>query len=357
MGQRDFFAEEDQLRKIHGLNSFLPRLAGLVDFEGFRADLSVLRGEEEKGEKGKGGRPPFDLVLMFKICVLKFLYNLSDDNTELYIRDRLSFRHFLGLELSDRVPDAKTIWLFGERMREHGLERRLFERFNGQLERQGLAARGGHIVDGSFVEVPRQRNTREENEQIKKGEVPESFEANLHVKAQKDGDARWTKKNQISYYGYKNHVKTDARHKIIRDHEVTPASVHDSQVFESFFPDKSEEGKVRRTREGNEAGSPKDEVYADSAYVHHGEFLRDRGYEPKLCEKGYRMKPLTEEQKASNREKSRIRCRVEHIFGAMKSRARDEIMRCIGMARARYQIGMRNLVYNVSRYVYLMGTR
>ena len=120
-------------------------------------------------------------------------------------------------------------------MREHGLERKLFERFNGQLERQGLAARGGHIVDGSFVEVPRQRNTREENEQIKKGEVPESFEADLHVKAQKDCDARWTRKNRSSYHGYKNHVRTDARHKIIRDYEVTPASVHDSQVFESFF--------------------------------------------------------------------------------------------------------------------------
>jgi hypothetical protein len=191
----------------------------------------------------------------------------------------------------------------------------------------------------------------------KKGEVPESFEANWHVKAQKDGDARWTKKNRISYYAYKNPVKTDARPKTLRDSELTPASVRDSQVFESFFPDKPEEGKVRRTREGNEAWSPKDEVYADSAYVHHGEVLRDRGYEPKLCEKGHKMKPLTEEQKASNREKSRIRSRVEHLFGAMKSRARDEIMRCIGMARARYQIGMRNLVYNVSRYVYLMGTR
>jgi IS5 family transposase len=235
----------------------------------------------------------------------------------------------------------------------------LFERFNEELARQGFAAKGGHIVDGSFVEVPRQRNTREENERIKAGEVPESFEAKPQEKAQKDCDARWTKKNETTYYGYKNHVKTDVKHKIVRDYEVTPASVHDSNAFLDFFPDQAEEDKEgrRQAREHNEPRSSENDVYADSAYVHHAEALRARGYEPKLCEKGVRNRPLTDEQKASNREKSRIRCRVEHIFGAMKSRARDEIMRCIGIARARYQIGMRNLVYNVSRYVFLMASR
>jgi IS5 family transposase len=224
---------------------------------------------------------------------------------------------------------------------------------------QGFAAKGGHIVDGSFVEVPKQRNTREENKQIKEGEIPASFETKPHRRAQKDGDARWTKKNGVSYYGYKNHVKTDARHKIVRDYEVTSASVHDSQVFMGFFPDRAEEDKERTGKAGerNEPRSSDDNVYADSAYVHHAEELRARGYEPKLCEKGARNRPLTDAQKANNREKSRTRCRVEHLFGAMKSRARDEIMRCLGMARARYQIGMRNLVYNVSRYVFLMGTR
>jgi IS5 family transposase len=248
MSQPDFFAVEDQLRKIHELNGFLLRLAEFVDFEAFRSELSVLRRETPKGQ---GGRPPFDVVLMFKVCVLKFLYNLSDEATELYIRDRLSFRGFLGLTVSDRVPDAKTIWLFGERMRLQGLERKLFGRFNAELGRQGFAAQGGHIVDGSFVEVPKQRNTREENEQIKKGEVPASFEGKPQVRAQKDCDGRWTKKNRTSYYGYKNHVKTDVRHKIIRDYEVTAASVHDSNEFVDFFPDKPEEERrkcVRRER-------------------------------------------------------------------------------------------------------------
>jgi IS5 family transposase len=356
MSQADFSEVEEQLRKIHELKRFLPRLGEFVDFEAFRSDLSVLRGGTDKRN---GGRPAFDVVLMFKICVLKFLYNLSDEHTELFIRDRLSFQHFLGLTLSDRIPDTKTIWLFGERMREKGLERKLFERFNEEVERQGVVAKGVHLVDGSFVEVPKQRNRHEENKPIKEGEIPASFEAKPQVKAQKDGDARWTKKNGVSYYGNKNHVKTDVRYKIVRDYEVTPASVHDSQVFMGFFPAKAEEEKERagEARERNEARSPEDDVYADSAYAHYAEELRLRGYEPKLCEKGARNHPLTDEQKANNREKSRTRCRVEPIFGAMKSRARDEIMRCLGMARAKYQIGMRNLVYNVSRYVFLMGTR
>jgi IS5 family transposase len=117
------------------------------------------------------------------------------------------------------------------------------------------------------------------------------------------------------------------------------------------YPDQAEEDKEgrRQARARNEPRSSENDVYADSAYVHHAEALRTRGYAPKLCEKGVRNRPLNDEQKASNR--------VEHIFGAMKSRARDEIMRCIGIARARYQIGMRNLVDNVSRYVFLMGSR
>jgi IS5 family transposase len=219
------------------------------------------------------------------------------------------------------------------------------------LEQRGFVARGGHIVDGSFVEVPKQRNTREENKQIKEGVAPESFEDNLHKKAQKDCDARWARKNQISYYGYKDHIETDVKYKIIRGYGVTAASVRDSKEFMDFFPDRLEEEKERerQAKRRGETQSPEDEVFADSAYVHHGEHLRARDYTPRLREKGRKNKPRTEDQKASNREKSKVRCRVKHIFGAMKSRARDGIMRCVGMARARYQIGMRNLVFRCNR--------
>ena len=259
------------------------------------------------------------------------------------IRDRISFRSFLGLGFTERdiVPDAKTIWLFAEHLKNLELESLLFDRFHTELDRQGFQAKSGLIVDGSFVEVPKQRNTREENQQIKNGEIPETLSANSHVLAQKDMDARWTKKNDVSYFGYKNHVLTDDEYKLIRGYGVTDAAVHDSVPYLDVMP--------------VEAAYADQEAFADSAYV--GEKieagLQERGYLPMICEKGYRNKPLTEQQKKMNKMKSKVRCRVEHIFGSMKSRCRDEVLRSIGFARARFWIGMQNLAYNLGRFVSL----
>jgi IS5 family transposase len=133
--------------------------------------------------------------MMFKILVIKMLYDLSDDQAEYQITDRQSFRDFLGLPGGGRVPDAKTVWLFGERLSAKGGARRLFERFNAFLERSGVIVKTGVIVDASFVEAPRQRNSREENERIKSGAGAELWPGLPHKKSQKDVDARWTKKN------------------------------------------------------------------------------------------------------------------------------------------------------------------
>jgi IS5 family transposase len=339
-GQYTFFALERQLDNIYQLNDFLPKLNALIDWEMFRPTLNKIHDKERLSN---AGRKPFDVVLMFKILILKKLYNLSDENTELMIRDRLSFRVFLGLGFAagDTVPDAKTIWLFGERLKNLELECLLFDRFDKELDRQGFAAKSGLIVDGSFVEVPRQRNTREENEQIKRGEIPVTFSANPHVLAQKDCDARWTQKNGVSYFGYEDHAVVDDEYKLIRGDGVTDAAVHDSQPYLDVIPE--------------EPAYPDQEAYADSAYV--GETIESgleaRGFLPMICEKGYRNKPLTEAQKKMNKMKSKVRCRIEHVFGAMKSRCRDEVLRSIGFARARFWIGMQNLAYNLSRLVSL----
>jgi IS5 family transposase len=278
---------------------------------------------------------------MFKILVIKKMYNLSDAQTELQVRDRLSFRAFLNLNFCDTVPDAKTIWLFAEQLKNLELECLLFDRFNELLDTSGFAVKSGLIVDGSFVEVPRQRNSKGENAQIKKGEVPERFAANPHVLAQKDLDARWTKKGDVTFYGYENHACADDEFKFIRGYGVTDAAVHDSVPYLDVMP--------------AEPAYPDQEAFADAAYV--GEKIETellkRKYVPMICEKGYRNKPLTEEQKKMNKVKSSVRCRVEHIFGAMKMRMGNEILRSIGFARARFWIGMRNLMYNMSRFVSL----
>jgi IS5 family transposase len=333
-GQYGFFDYQKQLDKIYEINDFLPKLNDIIDWEMFRTELEKVR---EKEQPSNLGRKPFDVMLMFKILVLKKIHNLADEQTELQIRDRISFRAFLGLNFCDIVPDARTIWLFGKQLEELKLERDLFDRFNEELERQGFNVKSGYIVDGSFVEVPKQHNTKEENEQIKKNEIPETLSANPHVLAQKDTDARWTKKNDVSYFGYKNHALIDEEHKFIRDYAVTNAAVHDSVPYLSLMP--------------AQPAFPDQEALADSAYV--GEKidteLKVRGYLPMICEKGYRGKPLSEKQKKMNKIKSSVRCRVEHVFGSMKNRCRDEVLRSIGIERANFWIGLGNLVYNMGR--------
>jgi IS5 family transposase len=337
-----FFDVENQLAKIYQLNDFLPKLNALIDWELFRPDLNKVR---EKERKSNAGRKPFDVILMFKILVLKSTYNLADDRIEEQIRDRLSFRDFLGLNFSDIVPDSKTIWFFAEQLKDLGLERVLFDRFAEELDRSGFAVKSGLIVDGSFVEVPRQRNTKEENEQIKNGEIPESISSNPHVQAQKDTDARWAQKGTETYFGYKDHDLIDEGFKFIRDYAVTDASVHDSIPHLSVMPEKP--------------AYPDQEAFGDSAYVgkdNEAELIK-RGFLPMTHEKGYRNNPLTDDQKATNKVKSSVRCRVEHVFGAKKMRMGNEILRTIGLERAAFWIGMRNLMYNFGRFVSLKCPR
>src|SRR5512137_2713274 len=173
------------------------------------------------------------------------------------MRARLSFMRFRGLQLEDRVPDAKTVWRFRERLKALGLVDVLFARFDEQLARRGYVAKAGPMIDATFVAAPRQRNTREENAKIKAGELPDGWDdpEQAAKRRQKDTDARWTKKNDETHYGYKNHINADAATQLIQDYAVTPANVHDSQVFDALLDPQSpdEEGGKRP-------------VYADSAY-------------------------------------------------------------------------------------------
>ena len=138
---------------------------------------------------------------MFKMLVLQSLYNLSDDQAEYQVRDRLSFQRFLGLSPDDTVPDAKTLWLFRERLARRGLIEKLFRRFDEQLWQSGLMPRGGQIIDASLVNVPKNRNKRDENKQIKEGKTSEGWDDQPNMKCQKDEDARWAKKHGNNRWG------------------------------------------------------------------------------------------------------------------------------------------------------------
>ena len=250
MGQKSFFDVERRLEAISALGDPLETIKKIVPWEDFRTDIEAVTETKPEQRKSNAGRKPYDTILKFKIMVLQSLHNLSDDRTEYLIRDRISFMRFLNLELEDLVPDATTIWLFREALAHAGLINKLFERFGQHLEAEGYIARGGQIIDATIVSVPKQRNTKEENETIKAGKMPEGWEQQPAKNAQKDKDARWTKKNDASFYGYKNHLGVDKAHKLIRKWDATDAAVHDSQKLDDVL-DLSNTGKG---------------VWADSAY-------------------------------------------------------------------------------------------
>jgi IS5 family transposase len=333
MKQTGFFTEENRLSRLSRMGDPLERIASAVNFDVF---FPILNGVIRKEVSPLGGRPQWDCVLMFKILLLQQWYNIADDKTEYLINDRLSFQRFLGLTLGDKVPDAKTIWLFRENLKKSGVYDELFSLFERQMESRGVITRSGSIIDASFVDVPKQRNTREENRQIKDGDSSDLWKDNDHKCSQKDLDARWAKKNAERHYGYKDHVKVDRDSKMIVGYSVTDASVHDSQEAEGLIDTKDREASL------------------DSAYA--GEELRKAILEKnpdlklKIIERSYRNKPLTEEQKAHNREKSKVRVRVEHVFGHMTNSFGGMSIRSIGIARAKCQIALKNLAYNLQRY-------
>ena len=340
MSQPGFFDLDERYEALSKQGDPLQVLNSSIPWSTFRRVLKKIQKSERKSN---AGRKPYDPILMFKILVLQSLYNLSDEQAEYQIRDRLSFTRFLGLGLEDRVPDATTIWLFREALVRAGVMEALFEQFNRYLDAQGYQARKGQIVDASIVPVPTQRNTRDENARIKAGEVPPEWESQPNKRRQKDTDARWTKKHGKSHYGYKNHLNVDNEHKLIRCFTVTDASVHDSQVFEQVLdPDNTSA-----------------DVWADSAYrsAETEQTLRENGYRSRIHHKGRRNKPLSRHKQQVNRNRSKVRARVEHVFGFQQTTLGGKFIRTVGIVRARAKVAMMNLGYNLKRYAWLEGRR
>jgi IS5 family transposase len=337
----DLFAFIDHQKKATASqrSTGIGKLTDIVAWEGFRGDLEDILGYANRDDR-KGGRPPFDPVFMFKVLVLQKFHGLSDVSVEEQIADRFSFMGFLGLRPGDAIPDANTLWDFREALERDGRKgsERLFARFGEMLEAQGLIGHEGSIVDASFVDAPRQRNTREQNKSIKNGERPAEFDSDTAKGRQKDCDARWAQKNKETHFGYKNHAKVDAKSKIIIGGVTTSANVDDSQVFKDLV-DKTDNA-----------------VFADSAYQSAESeryVLEDCDCEEFIMFKGRRGHPLTEEEKATNTLRSRIRVRVEHVFGRM-SQMGMEIVRTIGLERGTQHNTLSNLVYNMDRFAFLI---
>lgn len=343
MGE-NLFEEEFTIEALSQMGNPLEQLSALVDFEMFRSALEKVLVKKEC--KTPAGRPQIDVILMFKVIFLQRYYGLGYHQIQYQIIDRTSFRQFLGIHTVAEVPDEKTVWAYKEKLSSDGTFDRLFDEFRSFLDSKGLSFNEGKIIDATFVGAPKQRNTKEENKQIKEGNGtdlwnPEEGDSEKekarkkHKKRHKDTDARWTKKRGENHYGYKNHVKVDKKSKLIEKYHTTDASVHDSNVIEPLI-------------EENDKGQ---DLYLDAGYESREDVVAACGMNLVICEKGHRNNPLTNEQKKNNREKSKTRCKIEHIFGFIAGAMNGSLVRSIGMTRAKAANALTNLVYNIFRYV------
>jgi transposase, IS5 family len=347
-----FFDFDDRLRRLSDLGDQLEAYGRLVDFEAFRPELDKALAYTSGAH---GGRPPYDPVMMLKVLVIQTANNLSDERTEFLINDRLSFMRFLGLGLSDRVPDARTIWLFRERLTKAGAIKTLFERFDTMLRDAGYIAMSGQIVDSTLVAAPKQRNTKEEKDDLKAGRIPDAWKDRPAKLRQKDRDARWTVKFSkakpredgtvppvdiaIPTFGYQNHISIDREHGLIRKWLATDAAAHEGARLREDLLDKTNTSKS---------------VWADSAYrsATNEEYMDRNGFVSQVHRKKPKNRPMPEATRRANNRKSQVRSRVEHVFGEQKSRM-GLFIRTIGIARATTKIGLANIVFNMRRLIHL----
>jgi transposase, IS5 family len=327
------FDYEFQLNEIKKHKPPLQKLNEIIDWELFRKPIEEALTKDDK--KSNAGRKPYDKLLMFKILILQRYYNLSDEQTEFQIKDRLSFLDFLGLQIGDNVPDEKTIWLFKEQLKEKNLAKTLFDIFTAKLVSNGVVAKEGTLVDASFIKVPKQRNKRDENSDIKKGAVPLEFGKSKNKLSQKDCDARWVTKYKTKEFGYKDHISVDQKTKVITNYTVTPSSTHDSQAIKDLI---------------NEDDNA---LYADSAYKSKEieDYLKENNVKSKIINRAYRNKSLSNKQHKQNHKHSKTRVRVEHIFGTLKTSMNNALsLKAIGLQRIKSLTGLLNLTYNLLRY-------
>jgi transposase, IS5 family len=311
------------------------------------------------GARPKGGRPPFDVVVKFRMLVLQALHGLSLDQTEYLVGDRLSWMRFCGLGPGDAVPDANTLWDFREALIGAKALDGLFARLDQAISEAGYLPMSGQIVDATLVAAPRQRNTHEEKAAIKDGKTADEIWPDEPAKAaQKDTDARWTVKFSkakptsdgkpqiniaIPTFGYTAHICIDRRHGVIRRRIVTDAAAHDGA----------------RLREGLiDPNNTASDVWADTAYRSQAneDYLANIGKVSRIHRKKPQGKPqgkpMSRRTARANARKSAIRSRVEHPFAVLKG-TMGLVIRTIGKCRADAAITLAVMAYNMKRWCWL----
>lgn len=292
---------------VNGGNSFLRAADALIDWSGLENELDGIYGSDT-------GRPSYPLLVMFKTLILQQWYGLSDPGMEEALSDRISFRRFAGLSLSDAIPDHSTISRFRSRLGDR-LER-LMSSLNGQFEQSGFIVKRGTMMDASFIKAASARN----------GVDPEA--------------GRYGRHPDKSVTGYKAHVGTDQDSGIVRRVIVTPANVNDTVVADDLII-------------GDEGA-----VYADKAYdkKERRERLSERGVFVGIMHRPNPGRPLTEAQVLFNKQLTKIRAAVERGFAVLKLHYRLRVTRYIGLMRVTTQVTLAVMAMNIKRALVLSKT-
>lgn len=318
MIKTSLFADQEREAKLNKLGDALRVMEQHVDFVALANEIDEAA---PRPSRERGGRPPFPTELMVRVLLIQQMFNLSDEQMEFQLLDRLSFQRFVGLRSSSQIPDRTTIWIFKERLVKAGACDSIFEAVKQQLAKHGYIARGGQMIDASIVQTPKQSLSKEEKALVGEGAMP--IEWQPAKRRQKDTDARWTKKHGKSYFGYKVSVNADKRYKLVRKLKVSTASEHDTLHFDQVL----------------DPSNTNRDIVADKGYVD-GERearLNQQGWRVRIQRKGSKDKPISATQEGRNKRIAKTRARVEHVFAGLAEMG-GKGLRTIGLARATLQL-------------------
>jgi len=305
IGQLSF--GEGMVFEAAGGNAVLERIAGFLDWGAIEELLSGVRG-------GAMGAPAYPSLMMFKALLLQRWYALSDPALEEALKDRLSFRRFLGVGLSEKLPDHSSLWRFREALSSE-LSGRIFVEIGRQIEAAGFILKQGSLIDASLI--PAAVNApKKPDDPLPPG--PDGRPASKLVRSELDPDATWTKKEGSYYFGYKIHASMDERSRIIRRVLLTPANINESEPANRLI-----------------CGDEKI-VLADKAYDSRERraMLKDIKIANGIMRRGHPSRPLTEAEIRRNNRISKRRGAIEPIFSLFKN--------VYGFTRARYRGLKRN---------------
>ncbi|MCK4702222.1 IS5 family transposase [Candidatus Bathyarchaeota archaeon] len=273
-----------------------------VDWEAFRPIIKSMYTNDTP----RGGRPNTDEVVMMKLLVLQAWYGLSDPELERQALNRIDFQHFLGFP--GNAPDYSTVWQFRERLALTGTDRLVWEELQRQLDEKGLKVKKGVVQDATFITAD-------------PGHAPADKPRGDEANTRRSRDGTWTKKGSKSYYGYKLHSKEDTDRGLVRDLEVSTASLHDSQV------DLSQPGEV---------------VYRDKGYFG----VEPRGYDGTM-RRAVRGHPLGIRDKLRNKRINRKRAPGERPYAVIKRIFHAGHVLVTTLARVRVKMVFACLCYNL----------